>query len=100
MSNKLAFFTSNTKIVLLIIFMKILIDDVFNLAKGKPTKNKIGSRNIPARLNKFEWQQFEIAQNKGFLVVNNKTRDSLKNIWFLYCQAKNIEHRVITKPIT
>ena len=42
--------------------MNFSIDDVYNLAKGKPTKSKIGSRAIPARLNKHEWEQFEIAQ--------------------------------------
>ena len=47
--------------------MNFSIDDVYNLAKGKPTKSKIGSRAIPARLNKHEWEQFEIAQTVGFI---------------------------------
>lgn len=46
--------------------MKILIDDVYRLAKGKASRKKIGSRAIPARLNKYEWKEFEIAQKKGF----------------------------------
>ena len=75
--------------------MKILIDDIYRLAKGKASRKKIGSRAIPARLNKYEWKEFEIAQKKGFLKVNSKTRDSLKNIWYLYCKAKNIEYKLV-----
>ena len=75
--------------------MKILLDDVFRLAKGKASRKKIGSRAIPARLNKYEWKEFEIAQKKGVLKVNSKTRDSLKNIWYLYCKAKNIEYKLL-----
>lgn len=74
--------------------MNFSIDDVYNLAKGKPTKSKIGSRAIPARLNKYEWEQFETAQKKGFLVVTDKTRWALQNIWVLYCEARNIECKI------
>ena len=77
--------------------MNFSIDDVYNLAKGKPTKAKIGSRAIPARLNKHEWEQFEIAQKKGFLVVTDKTRWALQNIWVLYCEARGIECKIVKK---
>ena len=77
--------------------MNFSIDDVYNLAKGKPTKSKIGSRAIPARLNKHEWEQFEIAQKKGFLVVTDKTRWALQNIWVLYSEARGIECKIVKK---
>lgn len=77
--------------------MNFSIDDVYNLAKGKPTKSKIGSRSIPARLNKHEWERFEIAQKKGFLVANDKTRWALQNIWVLYCEVRNIECTIVKK---
>ena len=77
--------------------MKFSVDDVYNLAKGKPSKAKIGSRAIPARLNQHEWEQFEIAQKKGLLVVNEKTRWALKNIWVLYCEARGIDCKIVEK---
>jgi len=66
-------------------------DDVYKLAMGKPTKHKIGSRAVAARLTKHEWKKFEIAQESGFLKVNSRTSQALKHIWHLYCLAENIE---------
>jgi hypothetical protein len=64
--------------------------DIIQLSKGKPSKNKIGSRTVPHRLNAFEQKEFEIAIKKGYLAYNSKTRLALQNTFEEYQRAKRL----------
>jgi predicted GIY-YIG superfamily endonuclease len=64
-------------------------DDLLNLIKGKPTKNKVGSRNVPHRLNKYELVAFKNAISKKYLKYSNKTRLALINSFDEYQLATN-----------
>ncbi len=64
--------------------------DIIQLSKGKASKNKIGSRTVPHRLNAFEQKEFEIAIKKGYLAYNSKTRLALQNTFEEYQRAKRL----------
>jgi hypothetical protein len=69
---------------------KLTKDDVDCLIRGKPTRSKVGSRNISHRLRAYEKLKLKLAEKRGFLVIDSKTRDALKNSWFLLCLANGI----------
>lgn len=72
-------------------------DDIANLIKGKASKNKVGSRTVPHRLNKIELIKFEKATKLGFLKYNSKTRLALINSFEEYQLAsKNLSVKVNT----
>ena len=66
-------------------------DDVFALTHGRPSQNRVGRRDIAHRLQKHEHEKLQIAERRGYLLVNKRTRQALKNSWFLLCQAKGAE---------
>ena len=71
-------------------------DDVERLSRGKPTRAKIGSRQIPHRLNHKEHILFEAAQRQGFLKVPAAgIRPNVLNIYRLWCDAEGREFVVI-----
>jgi len=69
-------------------------DDVARLVKGKPSLNKVGSRKVSHRLRQHELEKLKLAENRGYLLVDAKTREALKNAWHLLCEAKNIDYVV------
>lgn len=81
-------------------------DDVQRLIHGKPSKNRVGSRQVRHRLRQDELERLKVARNRGFLLVTKSTRAALQNSWHLDCQARavpcvvveriNEEFRVIT----
>lgn len=63
-------------------------DDVERLSRGKSTRSKIGSRQIPHRLTQKERILFEAAQRQGFLKVPAAgIRPNVLNIYKLWCDA-------------
>jgi hypothetical protein len=62
-------------------------DDVARLTRGKPSKNRCGSRQIRHRLRLDELERLAIARSRGYLAVNPSTRTALKNAWYLDCLA-------------
>ncbi len=64
-------------------------EDILQLIKGKPSKNKVGSRTVPHRLNKIELEKFEVALNKNYLKYSNKTRLALLNSFDEYQLASS-----------
>lgn len=72
-------------------------DDIANLIKGKASKNKVGSRTVPHRLNKIELIKFEKATKLGFLKYSSKTRLALLNSFDEYLfTTKKISLKVNT----
>lgn len=65
-------------------------DDVERLSRGKSTRSKIGSREIPHRLTQKERILFEAAQRRGFLKVPVAgIRPNVLNIYKLWCDAED-----------
>ena len=64
-------------------------DDVKKLSRGKSTRSRIGSRQIPHRLTQKERILFEAAQRQGFLKVPVAgIRPNVLNICKLWCDAE------------
>ena len=64
-------------------------DDVERLSRGKSTRARLGSRQIPHRLNHKERILFEAAQRQGFLKVPAAgIRPNVLNIYRLWCDAE------------
>ncbi|MCP9908068.1 hypothetical protein KBY72_12905 [Cyanobium sp. BA5m-21] len=64
-------------------------DDIERLSRGKSTRSRIGSRQIPHRLTKKERILFEAAQRQGFLKVPVAgIRPNVLNIYKLWCDAE------------
>lgn len=58
-------------------------DDVARLIRGKPSKGRIGSRQIRHRLRNDELDRLTIARSRGYLTVTPTTRAALQNAWHL-----------------
>jgi hypothetical protein len=64
-------------------------DDLERLGRGKSTRSKIGSRQIPHRLTQKERILFKAAQRQGFLKVPVVgIRPNVLNIYKLWCDAE------------
>ena len=64
-------------------------DDVERLSRGKPTRSRIVSRQIPHRLTQKERILFGAAQRQGFLKVPVAgIRPNVLNIYKLWCDAE------------
>jgi len=64
-------------------------DDVERLSRGKSTRARIGSRQIPHRLTQKERILFEAAQRQEFLKVPVAgIRPNVFNIYKLWCDAE------------
>jgi len=71
-------------------------DDVERLSRGKSTRSKIGSRQVPHRLSQKERILFEAAQRQGFLKVPAVgIRPNILNIYKLWCDAEGIDCIVV-----
>lgn len=58
-------------------------DDVARLIRGKPSKGRIGSRQIRHRLRNDERDRLTIARSRGYLTITPSTRAALQNAWHL-----------------
>ena len=65
-----------------------LCDDIERLSHGLATRNRIGSRNTPHRLNQRERALFEAAKRKRFLQIPaSGARENLISIYRLWCES-------------
>jgi hypothetical protein len=58
-------------------------DDVARLIQGKPSKRRVGSRQIRHRLRNDELARLEVARSRGYLTITPSTRAALQNAWHL-----------------
>lgn len=66
-------------------------DDVDKLSRGKRTRARIGSRQIPHRLTQKERILFAAAQRQGFLKIPlTGIRPNVLYIYKLWCEAQGI----------
>ena len=58
-------------------------DDVARLVRGKPSKGRVGSRQIRHRLRQDELERLAVARSRGYLTVTPTTRSALQNAWHM-----------------
>jgi hypothetical protein len=73
------------------------IEDVIRLSYGKASKNRVGSRAISHRLNKYERNLFENSISNGHLFSLKQINKALLNTYFNFCSAKGLIYLVIEK---
>lgn len=61
---------------------------VEKLTRGKKSGAKIGSRNVPHRLTKYEQIKFNKAIKNRYMTLSFDSRPNLKNIWMKYSEVK------------
>jgi len=66
------------------------LDDVERISRGKSSKAKMGSRQVPHRLSAEERKAYDLAKKKGYLVVRVLSRQyPLVNTYRNFCDASN-----------
>ena len=65
-------------------------ETVVMLAKGTAVQRRAGTI-IPHKLNSREWDAFEQAKERGFVVTRSR-RSNLENIWFLWCEVTGMPY--------
>lgn len=80
--------------------MKIKIEHIESLARGRASGVRIGSRSVPHRLTQKEWRVFEEAKKDGYLVVPRIRRVNLENIYWQYTQMQGKECLIIEEQDT
>eukprot|EP00850_Spirogloea_muscicola_P022155 SM000280S10710 [mRNA] locus=s280:1442:3057:+ [translate_table: standard] len=64
------------------------LDDVERISKGLSSKAKIGSRQVPHRLNAEERKAYDLAKGRGYVVIKPQTRYyPLRNTFRNFCDA-------------
>lgn len=77
--------------------MKLKIEHIDNLRRGKKSGINIGSRGTPHHLFAHETVLYEKALKERYLIVDTKNRVNLKNLWNKVCQAKWRKEWVLEK---
>lgn len=76
---------------------KIKLEHIDNLRRGKKSGAKIGSRNIPHHLYKYEEEKYRRAMKYKYLEISNKERPNLKNIWTKVCSVQGWHYICLIK---
>lgn len=77
--------------------MKIKLEHIDNLRRGKKSGAKIGSREIPHHLYQYEEVKYTRALKNKYLEITNKERVNLRNLWEKVCIAKEWENYILVK---
>jgi len=78
---------------------KIKLEHVDNLSRGKKSGIKLGSRNVGHHLFNWERDEYERALKRGYIVVDERSRENLWNIWEKACMATESDFIVLEKQI-
>lgn len=73
------------------------MDHVERLTRGKRSGKNIGSRAVGHHLREFERDIYERALNDGFLVIDERSRENLWNVWQKVGQAGNCPAYILLK---
>lgn len=73
------------------------MDHVERLTKGKRSGKNIGSRAVGHHLRAFERSIYERALNDGFLVIDDRSRENLWNVWQKVGEARNCPAYILLK---
>lgn len=66
-----------------------ILKDIWQIANGKSSKSKIGSRSVPHHLRPYEKEIFKRSIEKGYMLLKEKDRPNLENLFFLYNKQLN-----------
>lgn len=75
------------------------IEDVDKLSRGKRTGKRIGSRAVGHHLYAFERKEYDLANKRGYMTVNNRSRENLWNIWQKATEAKGWPCFILLKQL-
>jgi len=73
------------------------MDHVERLTKGKRSGKNIGSRAVGHHLRAFERSIYERALNDGFLIIDERSRENLWNVWQKVGEAKDMPAYILLK---
>ena len=73
------------------------MDHVERLTKGKRSGKNIGSRGVGHHLRAFEREIYERALDDGFLVIDERSRENLWNVWQKVGQARGCPAYILLK---
>lgn len=73
------------------------MDHVERLTKGKRSGKNIGSRGVGHHLRAFEREIYERALDDGFLVIDERSRENLWNVWQKVGQARGCPAYILFK---
>ena len=73
------------------------MDHVERLTRGKRSGKNIGSRAVGHHLRAFERSIYERALKDGFLVIDERSRENLWNVWQKVGQARNQPAYILLK---
>ena len=76
---------------------KFKMDHVERLTKGKRSGKNIGSRAVGHHLRAFERSIYERALNDGFLIIDERSRENLWNVWQKVGEARNCPAYILLK---
>lgn len=76
---------------------KIKMEHIDRLSRGKKSGINIGSQRIGHHLNKFEREIYERSLKKGFLDIDERSRENLFNLWEKVAIAKNWKNIILVK---
>ena len=76
------------------------MDHVERLTKGKRSGKNIGSRGVGHHLRAFEREIYERALEDGFLVIDERSRENLWNVWQKVGQARSCPAFILLKNTT
>ena len=66
-----------------------VLKDIWQIADGKSSQSKIGSRSIPHHLRPYEKEFFKICIEKGYMILKHDDRPNLENLFYLYNSQLN-----------
>ena len=78
---------------------KIKLEHIDNLIHGKKSGIHVGSRNIGHHLFKWEREEYERALKRRYIIVDERSRENLWNVWEKVCVAINHKFVVLEKQI-
>ena len=73
----------------------IKLEHIDNLRRGKKSGAKIGSRNVPHHLYKYEEEKYRRAMKYKYLEITTQDRVNLENLWEKVCIAKKWRYTLI-----
>ncbi|MDD2745720.1 MAG: hypothetical protein PHU93_04240 [Candidatus Gracilibacteria bacterium] len=76
---------------------KVKIEHIDALSQGKKSGIKLGSRAVPHHLYQYERDEYERALERGYLIIDIRSRTNLENLWLLVCESQKIPHLVLKK---
>lgn len=76
---------------------KIKMEHIDRLSRGKKSGINIGSQRIGHHLSKFEREIYERSLKKGFLDIDERSRENLFNLWEKVAIAKNWKNIILVK---